>query len=97
MGATRLSLICVGAYPGIMRFLGLGQLTPNQMVSLLGTRRRVTRELLDSGSAAWDAFGASEPGPWLNLLESNTSALPFLAGAVRRHLPPNAVRSRNRG
>ena len=86
MGKCHLSLICVGAYPGKKRFRGLGQLTPNQLVSLLGTRCRVTRALLGLGLAAWEAFGASEPGPWLNLLGADTSALPFLAGAVRRHL-----------
>jgi RNA polymerase sigma factor (sigma-70 family) len=84
-GETHLSLICIGAYPGIKRFHGLGQLTPNQLASLLGTRRQLSHEDFDLGSAAWRAFAAPEPEPWLEFLEADTAALPFLAGAVRRH------------
>jgi RNA polymerase sigma factor (sigma-70 family) len=38
LGAVKLSLICVGSYPGMDRFVGLGQLHANQLVSLADTR-----------------------------------------------------------
>ena len=72
VGNTCLSLICIGDYPGIKRFRGLGQLTPQQMVSLLGTRQPIADNLLVTGAAAWEAFGSTEPAPWLKLLARKT-------------------------
>jgi hypothetical protein len=52
MNRTRLSLVCVGEYPGVEPFHGLGQLNTDQLASLLGTRQRVTSQQLELGSAA---------------------------------------------
>jgi len=86
LGQTRLSLICIGEYPGIEPFHGLGQLNTDQLASLLGTRQPVTVEQLKLGQAAWQAFTAPDPLPLDQLARSDTSALPFLAGALRRFL-----------
>lgn len=83
---TKLSLICIGAFPGVEPFHGLGQLTPEQMHELYPTRQRVTAAELQLGKRAWHAFCAPEPTAIEDVLESNTAALPFLAGALRRHL-----------
>jgi hypothetical protein len=32
--ATRLTLVCIGDFPGVERFIGLGQLTPDQLATL---------------------------------------------------------------
>ncbi len=34
LGRVKLSLICVGRYPGLDHFVGLGQLTAHQLASL---------------------------------------------------------------
>src|SRR5688572_16660653 len=34
LGQTRLTLICVGAFPGVERFIGLGQLSSEQLATL---------------------------------------------------------------
>ncbi len=85
-GGTELSLICVGELPGVVPFHGLGQLTPQQMATLLPRRQRVdeARKLLARG--AWRAFCAADPTGLVALLGRDTSPLPFLAGALRRHL-----------
>lgn len=85
-GLTRLSLICIGAFPGIEPFHGLGQLTPEQMASLLDTRRPVAREQLVLARHAWRVFCSPEPIGLEVALRRDTSALPFLAGALQRHL-----------
>jgi hypothetical protein len=83
----RLSLICIDRFPGVEPFHGLGQLKPHQMASLFGTQQAVTREAIRLAVRAWHAFRSSDPRDLEALVESeDTSALPFLAGALRRQL-----------
>jgi RNA polymerase sigma factor (sigma-70 family) len=86
LGRTALSLICIGEFPGVDGFAGLGQLSPDQLASLLGTRQRVTVRQTELGRAAWRAFTSSDPTSIERVLERDTSALPFLAGALVRFL-----------
>jgi RNA polymerase sigma factor (sigma-70 family) len=83
---AKLSLICIGRYPGRDRFAGLGQLTANQLTSLADTRLRVSQTQFDLASMAWSAFTSSDPSAIERVIEHDTSALPFLAAALRRHL-----------
>lgn len=53
---------------------------------MLGTRQQVTVEQLQLGQAAWEAFTAPDPLPLDQLARGDTSALAFLAGALRRFL-----------
>jgi RNA polymerase sigma factor (sigma-70 family) len=85
-GRTMLSLICIGEFPGLEGFAGLGELSPDQLASLLGTRQRVTVRQTELGRAAWRAFTSSDPTSIERVLERDTSALPFLAGALARFL-----------
>jgi len=85
-GRAPLSLICIGAYPGVSRFDGLGQLSAAQLLGLFPGRRPVTRSQLDLAADGWRRFGLDDPRPFAALLDDDTSALPYLAGAVRRQL-----------
>jgi DNA-binding transcriptional MerR regulator len=64
----------------------LGPLTPGELESLWPERRAVTAEMLEAARDAWAAFRAPEPSGLDALLTADTSALPFLAAAVRRLL-----------
>src|SRR5436305_10862029 len=86
LGGTELSLICIGEFPGIVPFHGLGQLSPPQMASLLDRRQRVNEGQKLLARDAWRAFCAPDPTGIEALLPRDTSPLPFLAGALRRHL-----------
>jgi len=86
LGAAKLSLICVGRYPGRDHFVGLGELTADQLASLAGTRLPVTEAQLQLAEAAWKAFTSPDPTAIERLIESDSSALPFLTAALRRHL-----------
>jgi hypothetical protein len=86
LGGTELSLICIGEFPGIVPFHGLGQLTPPQMATLLPRRRRVDEGQKLLARDAWKAFRAPTPAAIEAILARDTSPLPFLAGALRRHL-----------
>lgn len=83
--ATRFSLICIGAFPGIEDFAGLGQLSPAELASLAPRRRPVTAEQIHAGSRAWDLFRGSDPAPLEAWLQDGVRTLPFLSGAIRRH------------
>ena len=85
-GRTTVSLICIGDFPGLEGFAGLGQLSPDQLASLLGTRQRVRVRQTELGRAAWRAFTSSDPTSIERVLDRDTSALPFLGGALVRFL-----------
>ena len=88
-GRTKLSLICVGEFPGVVPFHGLGQLSADQLASLLDTRLAVTERQLWLGREVWVAFTATDPGALQNIasrLEDGAGELPFLGGALRRLL-----------
>ena len=86
LGATRLSLICIDRFPGVEPFHGLGQLGPEQLASLMPSRREISAAQMELGRRAWAAFTNSDPGALQHLLDEGTPALPFLASALRRLL-----------
>jgi hypothetical protein len=86
LGNVRLSLICIGDYPGLDRFLGLGALTADQLASLADTRLPVGEAQYRTAQAAWNTFTSPDPIDIGRFMSTDTSALPFLAAALRRHL-----------
>ena len=87
LGTTVLSLICIGEYPGMPAFKGLGELSPDQLASLLGTRQRITQRQLALGRRTWHALAAEHPAAVEALVdEEDLTPLPFLRAALRRFL-----------
>ncbi len=85
-GNTSIRLICIGSYPGIPRFIGLGQLTPEQLAPLFETRQDVTATQYEVARRAWSAFTGSEPTGLEAVTSGETASLPFLGSALRRFL-----------
>jgi hypothetical protein len=83
---TTAEMICIGAFPGVEPFHGLGQLTTVQLASLWPSRRHLTATQLALGARAWRAFSSPDPLALRHLLALDTSALPFLAAALERFL-----------
>jgi Domain of unknown function (DUF1835) len=86
LGRTELKLICVNEFPGVDRFIGLGQLRPDQLGSLWDLRRPIEIDQLQLGSTAWRAFGSPDPREIEQLIAGDTRPLPFLNAAFRRWL-----------
>ncbi|HEX8696235.1 MAG TPA: DUF1835 domain-containing protein [Longimicrobium sp.] len=78
LGTTRLTLVCGDEY--------LGLSTPARLAERFAGRRPVTDAQLALGEAAWNAFRSPDPTAVSSLLAEDTSALPWLDGALRRHL-----------
>ena len=76
--ATRFSLVCGSDY--------LGMLRPAEFPPLFETRQPITAAQIDLGTRAWQAFTAADPMGLVPLAAADHAELPFLRGAVRRHL-----------
>lgn len=86
LGRVKLSLICIGRYPGMDYFLGLGALTADQLASLVDTRLPVSEAQYRTARTAWKAFTSPDPTEIERFISTDTSVLPFVAVALRRHL-----------
>lgn len=84
--ATNLSMICIDRYPDIPSFRGLCDLAPEHVTALFGKRQSVTHAQLLLAVAVWEAFCRPTPDGLVMLLKKDTSPLPFMAAALRRHL-----------
>jgi hypothetical protein len=80
------SLICIGSFPGRPDFKGLGELTPDELAPLLGTRQPVSDSQYDLARRAWNAFREPTPEPLDALRHEEMKALPFLPSALTRFL-----------
>ncbi len=85
-GSARLSLICIGEFPGRPNFRGLGELTAAQLASLFDTRHEVNAAELSLAQRAWETYCSPDPHNIVKLLAEDTSALSFLRGALEQHL-----------
>jgi hypothetical protein len=86
MGATALTLICVGEHPELRPFYGLGQLNASQLTALLPTRTPVMRDQLACGADAWAAFTSDTPEMLRRFVQHPAPGLPFLQTAMKRLL-----------
>jgi len=84
--AKTVSLVCIGSFPGRPAFKGLGELEPDELASLVETRRPVSEAQYALAARAWDAFRAADPEGLDRLWRSDLQVLPFLAAALRRFL-----------
>jgi hypothetical protein len=86
LGRTKLSLICVGEFPGRPNFRGLGELNPVELASLFDGRHEVSKTEKTLAVSAWRAYCSPEPTSIQTLLTTDTAALPFLKPALQLHL-----------
>lgn len=83
--AAQLTLVCIDRHPEVPQFLGLGQLAPEQLAALWPQRVPISRDAMDEAVATWLALTADDPRG-LAFLAKRVRALPFLGGAIERHL-----------
>ena len=84
-GNTKLSLICIGEFPGKENFRGLGELNTEQMASLFPGRQQVTSAQLKLAELAWQAYCSSDPAEIQKVVQGG-DLLPFLGPAFQAHL-----------
>lgn len=75
---TRIAIICTERY--------LGMSSPEEMQALCQYEQAVNEAHLQLARQSWAAFRSTTPKKWQDLLTVDTSALPFLKGAIIRLL-----------
>jgi hypothetical protein len=85
-GGKTVSLVSIGSFAGRPGFMGLGELTPGELASLLETRQRVSEPQYALAEDVWRAFREPTPEALANIRQRDTSALPYLAAALTRFL-----------
>jgi hypothetical protein len=68
-------LVCIDRFPGVERFIGLGQLTAEQLATLVEHKLPVTDQQFDYAARAWAAFRADHPSALTSLI--GPGPLPF--------------------
>jgi len=84
--ATRLSLVTLHEYPGMKRFIGLGQLSAPQLSDLFQCRVDVTAEMIGAAREAWSAWVHPTPERLADIAARATSPLTYVPAAARRML-----------
>lgn len=82
---AQLTIVSIDRHPEVPTFVGLGQLKPEQLAELWPRRTPLSRDAIDEAVTAWIAVTANDPRA-LPLLSKRLKALPFLGGAIERHL-----------
>jgi hypothetical protein len=80
------TLVSIDAHPGHPNFKGLGELSAPEIAALFEARSPVSRASLALAPDAWDAFRSPDPKAIEAFLTTDTTAMPFLAAALKRHL-----------
>ena len=83
---TPILLVTTDEFPGVERFIGIGQLAPDQLPELYARRRELSHDDFRLARRAWEAFRSPDPAAIEELLTADISRLPYLAAALRRHL-----------
>ncbi|MBW4686482.1 MAG: DUF1835 domain-containing protein [Komarekiella atlantica HA4396-MV6] len=81
-----LELICIDSFPGVERFVGLGQLSSEALCTLWERRHPITRQQLQLGDRVWKALSAESPQVLIQIVNTGTPEIPPMAKALRRHL-----------
>ncbi len=84
---TRLELIAVDHVPGVKRFIGLGQLSPELLIWCWeNARQPITDDMLLAGQECWAAIRAPAPDALNAIIHRDISAIPCMIPALKRHL-----------
>ena len=79
-------LISLDRFPGRPRFRGLGELSPDELVSLWPSREPIAAETLATATLVYDTLRQADPIALAALAEEPLPGLPYLAAALRRLL-----------
>ena len=83
--ASRITLICIGEYPGIAHFGGLGELdSPSARPSIGDGRDATDDDRVEHATRAWKLFRAPDPGGLGEMAADTQRALRFVAEAFDR-------------
>ena len=77
LGNTKLSLLCIGAYPGIELFAGWGALARSSSRLYRAHGTRLEKKSLGWAKMLWEGYTSDLPERHQHMLEVDSSALPL--------------------
>jgi len=88
LGDTVVECVQIDGFPGIKRFIGIGQLSqaPEALLALWPQRTAVTPAMTAFGARCWRAFTAEDPTALWRLTQEHEAPLPLMQTAMRRVL-----------
>ncbi|NVK33033.1 MAG: DUF1835 domain-containing protein [Rhodobacteraceae bacterium] len=84
--SRKVELMSLHCFPGITKFIGMGQLSPTALRHMFAKREAVSRGAYQLASQTWLALTAPTPLPLYELVAGQAPFLPYLRGAVLRYL-----------
>lgn len=87
-GADRrqVEIVSLDRFPGIAKFIGIGQLSPAALRHMFSGRRPIADAAYPSAERTWAALLAPTPEPLAAIAVEEAPGLPFLSGALKRYL-----------
>jgi hypothetical protein len=85
-GVESAQLICVDAFPGIVPYNGIGQLSPEQLFSVYDRRHEVTFDQFRFAERVDRAFALQDSAEFIELAALGEAPLPWIPAAVTRWL-----------
>ncbi|MEQ8308743.1 MAG: DUF1835 domain-containing protein [Hoeflea sp.] len=82
----KVEIVTLDRFPGISKFIGIGQLSPAALRQLYGRRRAVSDADYDLAVRVWDALCAPTPLALHGLSSTPGTALPYMSAAIGRYL-----------
>ncbi len=82
----KVELVSLNRFPGISKFIGIGQLSPAALRHMYGERKAVPEAAYSNAETVWRALISSDPTELHDLSRKERTALPFLSGALTRYL-----------
>jgi hypothetical protein len=85
---TRIECIQIDGFPGVKKFIGIGQLgqIPEAMLALWPQREPITSAMMAFGARCWHAYTRNDPGDLWQLAQQTDSPLPLMQAALKRTL-----------
>jgi hypothetical protein len=80
------NLLCIDSFPGISPYHGIGQLTPDQLKTLVGKEKQVTSSQVQFAQVVDEAFSNQDRAALKKLSETDDGPLPWIRDAVTRCL-----------
>lgn len=86
LGGVPVYMVTTDRFPGVQRFIGLGNLNEDQLASLYPGKRQLSADEISFGARVWNAYCSPDPTDLQAVLGEVPPGLPYLAAAMRRHL-----------
>jgi hypothetical protein len=81
---SRITLVCIGEYPGIGHFGGLGELSADQLTGLRDAGTSLSADAIELARRAWNALRAPQPTGYTEIARIVSGELRFLPEAFDR-------------